>query len=75
MCYGLFTAFDHYSHFILHYVPYYHLFKLVFLVFLYHPWTQGASVIYNTLLLPNIDKYEAKVKKVINDALDKKKGK
>ena len=48
-------------------IPFYFILKLAFYVFLFHPSTQGATVMYEKVLLPNIKPYEQK----IDDAAEK----
>ena len=42
-------------------IPFYFVLKLAFYVFLFHPSTQGATVLYEKVLLPNIKPYEEKI--------------
>ena len=52
-------------------IPFYDIFKLVFLVFLFHPKTMGATHIYDNLLAPVLLKAEDKMQVTVND-FDKK---
>ena len=38
--------------------------KLVFLVWLFHPATLGATTIYNAYILPNMEQYEKQINKL-----------
>ena len=51
------TFFD----FILFWLPFYHLGKLFFLIYLAFPTTQGAVVLYNTVIKPILKLEEAKI--------------
>ena len=50
--FGLFNIVDQWSGFILRFIPFYFVIKLCFLVWLFHPSTLGATIIYNTYVLP-----------------------
>ena len=56
--FGLFNIVDQWSGFILHFIPFYFVVKLCFLVYLFHPSTLGATTIYNSYILPSVLKYE-----------------
>ena len=59
VCYGLFSVVDQFAGFILSFIPFYHLLKLVFLVYLYHPKSDGALKLYENVIKPEIfDKVE-----------------
>ena len=62
--FGIFNFVDHFAGFILSLVPFYFFLKLVFLVWLFHPSSQGATTIYNIYILPNMQQYEKHIKKV-----------
>ena len=59
--FGMFNIIDQWSGFILHFIPFYFVFKLCFLVFLFHPRTLGATMIYNAYILPTMEKYEEQI--------------
>ena len=56
--FGLFNIVDQFAGFILHFIPFYFFLKLLFLVYLFHPSTTGATSIYNEYILPNMKQYE-----------------
>ena len=56
--FGLFNIVDQFAGFILHFIPFYFFLKLIFLVYLFHPDTQGATSIYNWYILPKMKQYE-----------------
>ncbi len=58
VCFGLFNIIDQWSGFILHFIPFYFVVKLCFLVYLFHPSTMGATTIYNAYILPIMKQYE-----------------
>mmetsp|Transcript_21579 Transcript_21579/g.19147 ORF Transcript_21579/g.19147 Transcript_21579/m.19147 type:complete len:151 (-) Transcript_21579:66-518(-) len=62
-----FSMIDHFGEFILVWIPFYFLFKLCFLIYLFLPATDGASHIYITYVLPFYKKYEKDI-----DTLGKK---
>ena len=48
--FGLFQIVDHFAGFILHFIPFYYFLKMAFLVWLFHPATQGATFIYTNYI-------------------------
>lgn len=48
-------------------IPYYFLIKLVFLIWLFFPTTQGANFIYEKIFSKVFSKYEVNIDKAIND--------
>jgi len=59
--FGLFNIVDQWSGFILHFIPFYFVFKLCFLVYLFHPSTKGATSIYKNYILPTVKEYEPQI--------------
>lgn len=53
--------------YILHYLPFYFLIKLVFLVWLFFPTTCGANFIYDKILSKFFSKYEVQIDKNIEN--------
>jgi len=49
--FGLFSIVDSFAGFILHFIPFYYFIKMGFLIWCFHPTTQGATVVYNSYLL------------------------
>ena len=49
---------DNFAQFILVYIPFYFILKLIFLLYLFLPITEGAEAIYERYLLPFYKKYE-----------------
>lgn len=45
--YSFLTVCDSLVAFILHYLPFFHIFKIVFLLYLFHPKSKGALAIYD----------------------------
>ena len=56
--FSTFSIIDHFAGLILSWVPFYFIFKLVFLIYLFLPATDGATMIYEKYLLPFYKKYE-----------------
>ena len=56
--FGLFNIVDQFAGFILHFIPFYFFLKLIFLVWLFHPATLGATTIYNLYILPQMRQHE-----------------
>ena len=76
--FGLFSIVDQFAGFILTFIPFYFFIKLCFLVWLMHPSTTGATVIYNSYILPNMKQYEKHiiaVEKSVGDAAGAAKAK
>ena len=59
--FGAFNIIDHFADVITAFIPFYLFFKVLFLIFLMHPATQGSLMIYNAYILPNVEKYESKI--------------
>ena len=64
--FGLFNIVDQFAGFILTFIPFYFFLKLVFLVWLFHPISMGATTIYNVYILPNMKQYEKHIINVEN---------
>jgi hypothetical protein len=50
--------------FLVQFVPFYWLIKLLILIWLFHPMTNGASVIYDNVVHPLWNKHESKIDEV-----------
>ena len=61
VCFGAFNIVDQFAGIILQFIPFYYFLKLGFLVFLFHPSTLGATMVYNTYVLPMMKEHEAKI--------------
>mmetsp|Transcript_27763 Transcript_27763/g.35905 ORF Transcript_27763/g.35905 Transcript_27763/m.35905 type:complete len:183 (+) Transcript_27763:245-793(+) len=59
--YAAFSIIDTFIDFLLQWIPFYYFFKLGFLIWSFHPSTQGASWIYGTLLKKFIATAEDKI--------------
>ena len=72
--FGLLNIVDQWSGFILAFIPFYFFLKLCFLIFLMHPSTKGATMVYNTYILPGMNQVEGhidKAEKLVGEQLDK----
>jgi hypothetical protein len=49
-------------------IPVYEVFKLIFIIFLWHPWSRGAAYIYDNLLASLLTAGEAKIGEVVDTA-------
>ena len=67
VCFGAFNIVDQFAGIILQFIPFYYFLKLGFLVYLFHPSTMGATMVYNNFILPNVQKYEGRVKQVLKE--------
>ena len=59
--FGLLNIVDQWSGFILAFIPFYFFLKLCFLIFLMHPSTKGATMVYNTYILPGMNQVEGHI--------------
>jgi len=59
--YGFFTLIESATDFFLYWIPFYHLFKLGFLIYLYAPQTRGAQHIYKQFIEPVLNKYQGEI--------------
>ena len=74
--FGLLNIVDQWSGFILAFIPFYFFLKLCFLIFLMHPSTQGATMIYNTYILPgmkDVEKHIVKAESLVGEQFEKGK--
>merc|ERR1719464_1483383 len=74
--FGVLNIVDQMSGFILAWIPFYFFLKLIFLIFLMHPSTMGASMVYNTYFLPFMTKAESHIQKaegLVADGINKAK--
>ena len=62
--YAVFSFFDLFAKFILKFIPFYFVLKLVFLIWCFMPNTKGATFIYKNLLSKYFKKYEGKFDKI-----------
>jgi receptor expression-enhancing protein 5/6 len=60
--FGLFSIVDQFAGFILHWIPFYYFLKMGFLIWCFHPATQGATIVYNH--------YIREASKPLTDAMD-----
>jgi len=59
--FGCFNIVDHFSGFILKWIPFYYVAKIATLVWCFHPTFLGANVIYQRILRPYFKKYESTI--------------
>ena len=65
--YAFFTVFDEMTSWILNLMPFYFMIKLVLMIWMFWPTTNGALVIYNTVLAPFLRKYQVNIDKHVDD--------
>ena len=51
--------------FILAFIPYYYILRVVFFIFLMAPQTNGAATVYKMLISPFLKKHESDIKNII----------
>ena len=54
VCFGFFQILDQFAGIILQIIPFYYFLKLGFLVYLFHPQTEGALSVYKNVIRPKI---------------------
>lgn len=59
--YAVFTFIDLFAGFIMKFLPFYFFGKLIFLIWLFMPNTQGAVVVYNLVISKLFNKFEKKI--------------
>lgn len=42
-------------------IPFYYVLKVAFLIWMFHPSTQGAISVYNNFLLPYVKQYQGRI--------------
>lgn len=67
MIFGVFSLLDEFGGIVLSFIPFYFYVKLAFFVFLMHPKTKGAQVVYDNLVGPIIRQHKDKIQKIIDD--------
>lgn len=63
--FGIFTLLDEFLGFLLSMIPFYYYIKLGFFVWMMHPSTKGATVIYRMILKPLLEKHKDSIEKFI----------
>ncbi|KAL4476154.1 hypothetical protein ABPG74_009887 [Tetrahymena malaccensis] len=64
--YSLFTVLDTFIGFTLSFIPFYYFLKLAFFVYLFHPKTLGAVIVYDKVVQPLLKKYESDIDQNLN---------
>ena len=62
--FSIFSVLDQFANMILVWVPFYFFFKLCFLIYLFLPYTDGASKMYISYLLPVYERYHSKIEEL-----------
>jgi len=65
--FGIFSLVDEFGGIILSLIPFYYYIRLVFFIWMMHPTTQGATVVYKTVLSPLLKKNKDKIETLIKD--------
>lgn len=58
VCYGCFSIVDQFAGIILQFIPFYYFLKVGFMIYLMHPGTNGATMVYDTYINPLFLEYE-----------------
>ncbi len=56
--FGIFSVMDEFSCCILHYIPFYFFIKVCIFIWLFNPATQGATLIYEKIVVPGMNRYK-----------------
>eukprot|EP00873_Tetraselmis_striata_P027182 jgi/Tetstr1/447446/TSEL_003705.t1 len=67
---ALWTACERVADYVIFWIPMYYEAKVAFVVYLWHPKTQGALYLYNTLLRPVLTRHEGTIDQQAADAQD-----
>ena len=59
--FGIFSIIDQFAGFILGLIPFYHILKMGFLIWLFHPGTLGAKTLYYSIVQGFYKDHEAKL--------------
>jgi receptor expression-enhancing protein 5/6 len=57
--FGLFTILDQFAGIVLHLIPFYYVLKVAMLIWMFHPASEGAIIMYNNFILPFVKQYES----------------
>jgi len=68
--YGFFGLVESLTDFFLYWIPMYFLVKVAFLIYCFHPNTEGARHVYTIVIQPLFDKLEAHVGPVVDKAAE-----
>jgi len=71
--YSSFSVLEFFSDWLLFWLPFYFLLKLIFLVYLFVPRYKGAVVIYDNIIRPILKRHEAQIDQKINEYSEKGK--
>ena len=69
--YGLFSTTELFIGFILSFIPFYSIIRLVFFMFLMMPQTQGAKIVYTSVFKPLLIKYKPEIQAFIEKVSEK----
>jgi len=59
--YGCLQVVEEFTDAMFKYIPFYYSFKILFLMWCFLPQTQGAMIIFNRIISPILDRYEADI--------------
>lgn len=63
--YGVMTLLDEFAFFILDFIPFYSYVRFLFFVWLMAPQTQGAAIVYRSVLRPLLNQHKDKIDRII----------
>lgn len=69
--FGLFQTAEMFIGFILYFIPYYSIVRILFFMYLMMPQTQGARTLYTTVFRPALKKHQGAIKEFIEKVTDK----
>ena len=69
--FGLFQTAELFIGFILYFIPYYSIIRILFFLYLMMPQTQGAKTLYTSVFRPALKKYQPQIKAFIDKVSEK----
>mmetsp|Transcript_9900 Transcript_9900/g.8433 ORF Transcript_9900/g.8433 Transcript_9900/m.8433 type:complete len:105 (-) Transcript_9900:221-535(-) len=57
---------DRFLNIILTFIPFFNFFKIVFYIWMFHPKTKGAYIVYNKIIRKFLKKYESEIDEKLN---------
>lgn len=72
--YGSFSVVEHFSSFILKWIPFYYAAKIAILVWCFHPSTKGAEKVYKKLIRPYFLRYQNQIDSALEKGVREIKG-
>ena len=65
--FGIFQTVELFIGFVLNFIPYYSIIRLLFFVFLMHPTTNGSEIVYTRVFSPFLKEHQKEIEQFIAD--------